>query len=233
MPDDCTFPLELAWTFGACTEPPEVTELEGTDLAWIESHCEDGKSLLIHQFRKPRIEAMLCALLEGVQELDDAVWQVLTGKWLDDAVGVQLEQLGEIVDMPRRGWTDETYRLLLSAQILVLRSSGSWPELLAILEAVGVTMSLTEVYDSPPAAGRIVLGEPLDGDVTEVEVFDLLVRAKLGGVRLDLEFPASALAEAFTWADADVDQADTARGWADDTPITVGGYWADVMSTEG
>lgn len=228
------FPLTLAFTLGGTGYVPAETDLEGTGLAWIASHCEDGKSLLLWQFQdKPRLEALLCALLRtGVQDLDDAAWQVLTESWLDTAVGVQLDRIGEIVDLGRRGWQDEVYRTMLQAQVLVLRSSGSWPELLGILEVIGVTLALTEAHEHPPAAGRIVLGEPFGIAIGADEAFELIDRARPAAVRFDLEFPTTAVAEACTWADGDVEQADTSRGWADDTPTTYGGYWADVRSTE-
>ena len=54
------------------SKPDPFIDLGADDIVRVESHCDDAKSLLIDQFRKrPRIEAMLCALLEGVQELDD------------------------------------------------------------------------------------------------------------------------------------------------------------------
>lgn len=215
--------------------PDGWTAPEGTGLVYIESHCEEGKKLFISEFReKPRLAGFLCALLgdAGAQEIEDVLWQVMVGRTLDHAIGDQLDGIGQVVDLARAGWEDETYRTLLRAQILVLRSKGTWPELIAILTTVGIDVTLALLYEHPPAAGRIVLGAPLPTEVTGAEVFDLLRRAKPGGVRLELEFPIAAVAETFMWADADVEQADTARGWADDGS-TLGGYWADEhASTE-
>lgn len=220
-----------AFSWVAYSPAPGLEALEGTTLEWVESHCEDGKGLLISQFRnKPRIEATLCALLAGVQDLHDAIWQVLTERWLGSAVGVQLDQLGTIVNLPRAGWVDGTYRGMLRAQVLTLRSKGRWPDLFAILEAMGVTLTLTTVDEPAMAAMRIVLGEPMDGDISAADVFNFITRAKPAGVRFTLEFPVEDLAETFAWADGDVNQVDTLRGWADDTE-TLGGHFADVLST--
>ena len=226
-----TLAESLPWSFGGYVPPDDLRELEGTNLAWIESHCDDGLALLLSQFRdKPRLAAMLCALLAGVQDLDDAVYQTLTERWLDTAVGVQLDQLGTIVDLPRRGWVDETYRTLLRAQVLVLRSEGTSVDLFGVLEAIGFTLSLTSAEEHP-AAIVFTLGEPFGVQITEVEAFELLERAKPAGVRLDLQFPTTAVASSFTWADGEAEQADTARGWGNDA-ATTGGLWADVVSTE-
>lgn len=219
-----TFPISFGWT-------PLVETIEGTELAWVESHCEDGTALLLSQFRdKPRLEAALCALLAGVQDLDDAAWSLLTERWLATAVGVQLDRIGLILDYPRQGWYDETYRVLLGAQILTLRSKGRWQDLARILDVTGVDLELAEFDEPGVAAIRIIVGEPFTGDVTGEDVFRLLARAKGAAIRLTFEFPTVAIDESFTWADADVEQADNARGWADDGE-TLGGYWADALGT--
>lgn len=207
-------------------------ELGEGEIQRVTSHCEDGKNLLISQFRKPRVEAMLCAFLEEVQDFDDAAWRVLTERGLGNAVGVQLDNIGDLLQLQRRGWGDDTYRLLLGVQVLTLRSEGTWPDIAGILEALALDLSAAEFRDSDIATAIIVLGEVLDGVVSADDAFEFLRRAKQGGVRLDLEHPTIAVDQALTWADGDVAQADTLRGWADDTPTTNGGYWADVVSTQ-
>jgi hypothetical protein len=232
MADACGFPLTFPFSLGGCVPTPDVIEIEGTELVWIESHCEQGKELLLSQFRgRPRLEAALCAYLDGVQDLHNAIWQCLTERSLAASVGVQLDALGSIVDLPRQGWEDEAYRRVLRGRILALRSDGSRPALLRIVAALGLDVTLTDVYEYPPAAVVYSLGEPLPGapDLAAGDVFWLLDYARAAAVRLDLEYPIEALAETFTWADADADQADTLRGWADDGS-TLGGYWAEIYT---
>jgi hypothetical protein len=220
------------WHFGGYTPPDGLAEIEGTDLAWVESHCEDAQELLLAQFRdKPRLETLICALAGMWEDLDDAIWDVMISRGLDTAEGVQLDMLGTIVDLGRAGWVDETYRRLLRAQILVLRSDGTRPALCKILAAMGVTLSLTSISRAGMAAFRVVIGELLD-DITGADLFGFLERARGGGIRLELEYPTTEIDEAFTWADGDVDQADSLRGWADDG-LTLGGYWiGDAASSE-
>jgi hypothetical protein len=44
-------------------------------IQYIEDHAADGLALLLEQFKgKPRLAAVLRALLASVQELDDAAW---------------------------------------------------------------------------------------------------------------------------------------------------------------
>ena len=210
----------------------ESGPVEGTALERVEDACEHAKSLLLPQFRgKPRLEALLCALTEEIADLEGAIWDVFTKRWLTTAEGVQLDLLGGILDLPRAGWGDDTYRALLAAWILVLRSEGTRPDLLRILEAMGVTLTLTSIAQSGTAAFIVTLGEVIT--VPEpADIFRFIDQARGGGIRFDLEFPVEPVDDTFMWADGDVDQPDAARGWADDGS-TLGGHWADVLSTEG
>lgn len=170
---------------------PSLSEPEGTTLEHADI-CADGLSIVLAQFAgKPRLEAVLCGLLDGVQDVEDALWQLYTERWIDSAVGVQLDELGTVLAFPRAGRTDETYRAFLRARVLVLRSDGSWPALLRILEALGV--ELTSVRQEPdyPAATAAILDDALPSDVTGPDIFAMLNAAKAAGVRLTVDYPAA------------------------------------------
>jgi len=62
-----------------------------------------------------------------MQELEDAVWSVLTERWVPEAVGAQLDEMGEIVGEPRLGRTDAEYRPAIELRIS-LNQSGGEPE---------------------------------------------------------------------------------------------------------
>jgi hypothetical protein len=226
-----TYPRTYPLGWGEYAPLDHVRAIEGTSLAWTESHCENAKALLLPQFRdKPRLEGVLCKLAGGVQDLSNAAWQVLTETLLDSALGLQLDELGGIIGLPRQGWPNETYRTLLRAWVLVLSSAGTNADHIAILDRLGI--ELVAIDRTGMAEFRVVLGEPLADPITPALVFRFLVAAKSGGVRLTFEYPTVELDEAFAWADGDVDQVDAARGWADDG-ATLGGYWSgDLGSTE-
>lgn len=227
-----TPPIILDTRFGDWTPSPGLMRIAGTSLAWRSSIAREGVSKLIPEFQgKPRIAAILGGLLAAVQDAEDAKWQVLTLIWLDTAEGVQLDALGLIVDLPRAAWSDDTYRAYLKAQILVLRSDGSWPALVAILRAIAVDVSLVHIERSGMAAGIVRLGAPLTGEITPLDVDAMLERAKSGGVRLTLEYPTAALADTFTWADGDVDQSDSRRGWPSDDSASDGGIWSGELAS--
>lgn len=227
--------MSVEATFPLVDELEPILEsgpIDGTALERVEDACEHAKSLLLPQFRgKPRLEALLCALTSAVSDIEAVTWDVLTQRWIETGEGVQLDMLGGILDLRRAGWGDDTYKALLSAWVLVLRSTGTRPDLLRILEAMGVTLSLTTIAQSGTAAFIVTLGEVMTVPEPE-DIFRFVDTARGAGIRFDLEFIASDLAEAFTLADGDVEQADTLRGVADDSPVTYGGYLVDVVSTE-
>lgn len=227
-----TLPATFPW-FSGYVPPDGLATIEGTDLAWIDSHGDAGVALLLSQFRdKPKIEALLRAFLDGMQDLENAIYQVLTERWIDTAVGAQLDELGGILDLPRTGWGDETYRIMLRAQVRVLRSSGTWPDLLGILDVIGVPLSATSVSDSGMAEARVVLGDYLSGDIEALDAFGLLERARPGGVRLTLEYPTTASATSFRFGDAATyPTSDSLRGLGDAGDSSVGGRLGGVWAS--
>jgi hypothetical protein len=241
MPID--FPADLPLDFGE-DFVPVVTSIEGTSLEWIESHCEDGKALLLAQFRgKPLIEAVVCALVTPVQELEDACWQLLTGRAIDNAVGAQLDGVGQILDLPRVGWTDEQYQLFLRAQPLALRSSGTWPDVFAILEALGFDLALVVVSEPGLAEELLAVGAGGDRAWMRVQlnqsvfgglfadVFAMVLRAKPAGVRLLLEADADAPDTAFTYAGGSSVTASATHGYSSTVAPTSGGAYAGVFAS--
>lgn len=230
MPVQLTEPL--VWRFGDWSPPPGLEAIEGTPLVWNPDHGS-ASSLLIDQFRtKTRIVLFLQCLLAGVTDVDDAIWQCLTERWLDTSIGVQLDRLGWILDLPRLGWGDETYRLLLKVQVLTLKSGGTWTDTFAIVTAAGFDASLCHTWEPRLAAFILYLGEPFADDVTAELVFGFLDRAKPAGVRFTLEAPTVDDAESLYWADGDVEQADADRGWGDDAGTTGGVMELELATTE-
>ena len=225
-----SFPVTLRTTFGDYYPPPALRQIAGTPMEWTESIADRGESRLISYFRsKPRVVAFLRAVLgAAIQDAHDAIYQVLTERWLDTSLGAQLDRIGWIVDLPRGGWPDETYRQLLRAQVLVLRTNGRWSDLVSILLAVGATASGIRYADSGPAGGRIVTVDDFDvGPIGGYAIASLLTRAHPSGTRVTFDHPGGTVAESFTTAEQTDPQRDLVRGagGGDDDP-DVGGVMA-------
>jgi hypothetical protein len=221
------FPLMFGWATG-------ITVPADTALTYLGDHCGDGQQLLLSQFKdSTNLKALLCALLDGVQDFDNACWQVLTERGLENAVGVQLDGIGQIVGLSRAGWTDAVYRKLLGAQTLVLRSRGRWQDLSAIMAALDVNLTVTELIDLGLAAFRIfVTDQPIGPDITAHDVFNMIVAAKGGGIRFTLQSLASADTDTFTCSDSVTGMdTSTAQGCGDSVGGGTGGHLSSALAS--
>jgi hypothetical protein len=118
--------------------------------------ADDGVALLLSQFRaQGNVPDVLEALLGEVQELETAIVPALDDVYLAAATGWALEQIGELVGMPRPGYgdaqsDDDAYRVLVYGQIAANVSTGTLPELYNILRSLSLTG--TRIFEVYPAA---------------------------------------------------------------------------------
>ena len=122
----------------------------------VTDHEDQGVALLITQFRdKPLIEIMLRALLEQVQEAENALFALLIERTIDTAVGAQLDVIGKIVGQSRGTFDEDTYRTFIRGRVLVNRSSGTTDQMVEIVNTLlpdGVSLRVKEYY---PAAFQL------------------------------------------------------------------------------
>jgi hypothetical protein len=152
-------------------------------LAHVPDHVAVGLDALIHDLRKPRIQALATSILLEVQELEDACWSVYVGTMIRDAVGDALDQLGALVTQPRENRSDDFYRLWILARALVLRSSGRPPELLRIARMLLPTDVRVQLLEEYPAGMTVRLLGAVPHDAGRA-LAAMLRAAKASGVRL-------------------------------------------------
>lgn len=86
---------------------------------------------------KPRIAAIMYAMLVEIQVLEDAIWNGINARLIDNATGIYLATLGELVGQPNLGpWTEDVYRLYIKARIRANRSLGKIRDLLDVATVV-------------------------------------------------------------------------------------------------
>jgi len=170
-------------------------------LEYVPDHVTRAVARLIERYRKPRTSALLGSWVSELQAVEDAYWQLYTERHLATASGATLDLLGEIVGQPRDGRDDETYRLWISARVLVQRSSGTTEQIIAIADklAGGNTVILREYF---PASFILDMGA-LDSH-TGLQIAQLIVPAKAAGVRFLATWSNVAWPAVFTFAPADV-----------------------------
>jgi len=107
-------------------------------MVYIPNQRDRALSLLPSQFRdnKPVIAALMMAIGEGVQTLEDVIFDLMTGLRFDVATGASLEIWGELVGEIRGDLNDSDYRRFIAARILVNRSSGEAEDLIQIAQTI-------------------------------------------------------------------------------------------------
>lgn len=230
------FPIGFPWGGSVALLTRDDVDPDGLGLPYEHrvDVCAAGLELLLGQFAdKPRMRALACGLLDGIQDAENAAWQLLTERWIDTGTGSQLDGIGLVLEMPRAGRTDLTYRAFLRARVLVLRSDGSWPAMLAVCRAIGLTMAGSGVtYTGEyPAAVTVRVLDTLPDEVSGRDVFQMLDAAKTGGVRLTVIAPAAPIGETFRLASAAATVIDAALGLGSVGDADLGGRLAGVDST--
>lgn len=149
----------------------------------ILDHQAQAKAKLLEQYKgNVDVEGMLDALDGNIQDLEDALWQLFTLRWLDTAVGVQLDGLGQILTFPRNTPDDEVYRLELKARSVQLISESE-PEALIKVMKFMTNATLVTFQDWYP--GDIGMGT--DGVVLLGQInllYDMAQRAAGAGIRV-------------------------------------------------
>lgn len=192
-------------------------------LVEITNHADQAPQNLLAQFKeKANIEGFLRALMVPVQELEGIFFEIELELRLDNSVGEQLDMIGRIVQRVRGGLDDDAYRTAIRARIRSNRSNGTPDDILEVLRLMVQTNDIE--YNEYPTGivlrVRDVMGENPEAVVEEVR------RARPGAVKQTLEYQTFDEADTFTFADADVAQADNLRGFGAPYPYYNGGISA-------
>lgn len=180
----------------------------------ITDHVQQALARLSQQFKgKTQVEAMLSALTGNVQEVETALWQLLTERAVDVAIGVHLDTIGQIVGQQREARSDEDYRRFIQARIAANRSRGTIPDVLRIANLVLNDPAAYLQIDNQGAAAYVlrIMNVPISDDVAEL-LMSFLRNITSAGVRVILESSAISVGNTFKW--------DTAgRGWDSGVPF--------------
>lgn len=81
---------------------------------------------LLEQFcEKPLIEALVRPVARQMQQLEDAIWTLMFARNIDTATGAMLEDIGDLVDLPRNALSDSDYRAAIILRAFQLRAFGT------------------------------------------------------------------------------------------------------------
>lgn len=94
---------------------------------------EEARILLTAILRTPNIRSLMQIWAIEAQDVEDAGYGLMMGMLLNGSDGRLLDLWGGIIGEPRRGLLDGEYRRFVQARILSNLSTGTAPELIAIL----------------------------------------------------------------------------------------------------
>lgn len=198
------------------------------DLTYESDHAGAAVDLLLQQFKGlPLIEGMIESYANRVQELENALWDILIASDIDQAAAGQLDGLGSLVGEGRADRGDTEYRAAIRIRILINRCNGRHAEMLRILMLyLGATSgdgTLRLTQPGPAALSLSVLSVPAD----PASLRAIATTIKPAGVNLDGRYETSATRPyRFGWSGGAVagQTSANADGWSGDA--TVGGLLA-------
>jgi hypothetical protein len=148
-------------------------------------HVQEALDLTLGQFwESPRMRELITAFVEQIQEVEDAIEELSTERLLDNAVGQQLDDYGELVGQPRFGLDDTRYKLLIETKIAINASNG---EASLLVEALSVLVEADVQYQwrGPACYSATYEGGPMSADFVRF-VADAMLLLTPSGVEFEL-----------------------------------------------
>lgn len=198
-------------------------------LTQILDHAARARARVLAQYRERT--TWLVALLEelgaSVQEVEDALFDVVDQLSISNATGIWLERLGGIVGEPRAGQSNDViYRRFIRARVKANRSNGTLEDVLAVLvEAQGFLMPTLTLTELGRASFQVDFGNDINFELFE-RLRRLVSATRSAGVGCTMFWMDEASTKTFTFAEAAVLQSDTQRGFGNATVAGVGGGFA-------
>lgn len=196
------------------------------------NHISIGLERLLTQFHdQPNMEGMNRSYLIQVQELETVFFSLMVERYVLTAEGAQLDGIGRVVGEARLGRTDTDYRTAIIGRTVRNKAHSRIEDILALFVLILPTYTFTLIEGPGPAAFSVEIVGALElvVDPSPEVVNAQLKEGKGAGIRGTLIWSEKEQSETFTFADGDVPQADTARGYADDPPSTIGGFYSGAL----
>lgn len=129
----------------------------------ITTHVQDALGRLLQQYQgKPGIAALLSAIVEQIQQLENGMFPIDQGRQIfnGSAVGAQLDGLGQLIGLSRNGLTDAQYLVLLLGTIAEDNSDTTAETLLNIVQTVFEATNVFIKDSNSPGSYPLSLDSP-------------------------------------------------------------------------
>ena len=198
-----------------------------------DSHVSEALFQLMEQFKgQPDLAALLTSYITQIQDIEGVLFELIDERLLASAVGEQLDIIGRIVGEDRNGNTDDDYRILITARILINRSNGRIPE---INDVLGLMASVVDpaiswsLEERPPACFYVEETTPGGGLFDPALTLAVLKSMKAAGVCVQFTYHAGDEEDAFRFASGDTPEASTTQGFGNEGQTT-GGKFANAIA---
>lgn len=141
----------------------------------IQTHRDDALARLTSQYQHAnRLRDLVGISANRTQSLEDVLQQLLRERWVDTAIGEQLDELGNIVGEERLGRSDRQYRPAIRLRIELNRSGGQPESVIQFLER-GFGAEIVDYREIYPAKIEVYARFGEDGAGSELIEDDFLL----------------------------------------------------------
>jgi hypothetical protein len=148
------------------------------------NHADEIVENLANQFHgKPRLAALLTVFAGQVQELEQALYDLLIYRQLEFAEGAQVDGFGSIVGEAREGRTDIDYKAAIRARINLNLCNGTAEDIINLIRGIvgDVRVKVTDYY---PAGFIADIVDPIDPLLVDpIRAASFVQSGKPAGVR--------------------------------------------------
>lgn len=120
------------------------------NLEYITTHAADEARRLIDHFKSGNFEELVEGLGGRWQVLEDVLQTILTARYIANATGQTLRNIGADLNVTQTSDDDDVYRVYVYAKIGEINSTGSREDVYNVLSLLGLTQ--IRMYDVYPAA---------------------------------------------------------------------------------
>jgi len=121
-----------------------------------------------------KLKALADIFAGRMQAMEDVFQQLLRERWVDDAVGQQLDEMGAIVGEPRLGRTDRQYRPAIRLRIELNRSGGEPESVIRFVER-GFGAEIVDYREIYPAKVEVYARLTSEGAGTSLSESDFVL----------------------------------------------------------
>lgn len=149
--------------WGSTDDDGSASLIEPGDLDTIDT----ARARIWHDLAQTTTWVTLAELFGAVfGDVELVLGQIDRERYVSTAVGVALDEIGALVDLPRGGFADDDdYRLAIKAECASLVTSATVPELIEVARALSPPSSSVRVVRSWPAMAIVSVTNLPDGRV--------------------------------------------------------------------